>query len=127
MTFQKGNKLGHRFTSDNQPTREARSRGQREALNARLVALEALRDSKITDPQQIAALKKIFPNIKTYYGYHLTVGRMFLSAANGNVKAFEKLMKISGDLNEDNLAVDINISPPPIIIDGEEEEEDDEQ
>lgn len=96
--FKEGNP--YRFTTENQPSGENKSRGKRKAMNARSVALEALKGARITDEKIIAPLKEIFPNVKVFYGYHLTIGRLYHLAAKGNVKAMKQLMKLSGDLDD---------------------------
>lgn len=90
----------YRFTSENQPSGLRKSRGWKKALTARMVALEALSGSQIADPKTISTLKQIFPKVKKFYGYHLTIGRLYHAASSGNIKAIEKLFKISGDLDD---------------------------
>lgn len=94
--FEKGNP--YRFTKDNQPSAASKSRGWKEKATAKAVALELLKEQKITDPKMVLNLQKIFPRVKTFYGYHVVIGRLYLSAADGSVKALDKLMRLSGDL-----------------------------
>lgn len=103
--IKKGEHIGKEFSKEHQPSGEAKSRGKREAINARNVMRQALQ-AEVTDEHSLKVLRQIFPGLEHYTGYHMILGRLYTEAMKGNIRALESSLKVSGDW-EDKHSVEV--------------------